>query len=95
MRCERCQREVEFQRSCAARARPGEFTQAFGPHALRHTYASVAVIAKVHPFVLKLLMNHALPGGDITAGYARGDFGSLVAAQQSITDALKRHGLRL
>ena len=37
MRCERCQREVEFQRSCAARARPGEFTQAFGPHALRHT----------------------------------------------------------
>ena len=46
MRCERCQREVEFQRSCAARARPGEFTRAFGPHALRHTCASVAVIAR-------------------------------------------------
>ena len=40
-------------------------------------------------------MNHALPGGDITAGYARGDFGALLATQQSVTDELKRHGLRL
>jgi integrase len=76
------------------RARAGEFSHPFSPHGLRHTYASVAVVAKVHPFALKLLMNHALPGGDITAGYVRGDFRALLEAQQSITDELKRHGLK-
>src|SRR5262245_32676786 len=50
------------------RARAGEFSRPFSIHALRHTYALVAVVAKVHAFALKLLMKHTLPGGDITAG---------------------------
>lgn len=43
-----------------------------GPHRLRDTFATAAHEAGVHPFDLKLLLNHALPGeGDVTLGYIR------------------------
>jgi integrase len=46
---------------------PNEF------HCLRHTYASAAVAAGVEHVLLKLLVNHRLPGGDITFRYIHGE----------------------
>jgi hypothetical protein len=34
---------------------------------------AAAVAAGVHPYVLKLLVNHALPKADVTASYLRED----------------------
>jgi len=36
------------------------------PHRLRDTFASAAHEARIHPMDLKILLNHSLPGGDVT-----------------------------
>lgn len=46
---------------------PNEF------HCLRHCYASAAAAAEVEEVILKLLLNHRLPGGNITFRYIAGD----------------------
>lgn len=73
----------------------GEYTVKLGngkewhPHALRHTYASVATHrAKVHPYALKMLLNHALPEGDVTMGYVHVDLEALRKDQERITAAM-------
>jgi hypothetical protein len=42
-----------------------------------------------------MLMNHALPSGDVTGGYIGLEAEDLRPAQQAITDWLKHHGLPL
>jgi integrase len=60
------------------------------PHALRHTYVSVATNhVELHPYTVKLLANHALPRGDVTAGYVTPDLDALRVAQQRVTDFLR------
>ncbi len=59
------------------------------PHMLRHTYASVAANrAKVHPYPLKLLLNHSLPRSDVTMGYVHVDLEALRGEQERITAAM-------
>ncbi len=41
------------------------------PHRLRDTFATAAHSAGVDQLSLKVLMNHSLPGGDVTEGYIR------------------------
>jgi integrase len=41
------------------------------PHRLRDTFATAGHEARLHPLDLKVLMNHALAGGDVTEGYIR------------------------
>lgn len=41
------------------------------PHRLRDTFATAGHEARIHPLDLKILMNHALPAGDVTEGYIR------------------------
>lgn len=41
------------------------------PHRLRDTYATAAHEAGVAGLDIKVLLNHRLPGGDVTAGYIR------------------------
>ena len=41
------------------------------PHRLRDSWASAAHEAQIHPMDIKVLMNHSLPGGDVTEGYIR------------------------
>ena len=60
------------------------------PHALRHTYVSVAINhVTLHPYTVKLLANHALPRNDVTAGYVTPDLEVLGLAQQKITNFLR------
>ena len=60
------------------------------PHALRHTYVSVATNhVDLHPYTVKLLANHALPRNDVTAGYVTPDLETLRVAQQRVTDFLR------
>jgi integrase len=61
----------------------------FTIHSLRATYMSAATAAGVHPYHLKLLVNHALPQADVTAGYLREDeVDALREPQQKVTDWL-------
>ena len=75
--------------------RPDGFSQPWTMHDLRRVYASAATAALVHPYHLKMLMNHALPSGDVTGGYIGLEAEDLRPAQQAITDWLKQHGLPL
>ncbi len=59
-------------------------------HGLRHLYISAATEAGVSPYPLKLLTNHKLPKGDVTAGYVHLDAEALRPEQQRVTDHLLR-----
>jgi integrase len=61
---------------------------AFTVHGLRNSYISAATAAGVHPYHLKLLVNHAVPKADVTAGYLSRDVDSLREPQQRVTDWL-------
>jgi integrase len=58
------------------------------PHRLRDTFATAGHEAKLHPMDLKLLMNHALRGGDVTAGYVRPSVDHLRDAAEAIAAIL-------
>lgn len=59
------------------------------PHRLRDTFASAAHEARVHPFDLKLLMNHTLPASqDVTEGYIRPSIDHLRGCVEMITGFL-------
>lgn len=60
----------------------------FTPHGLRNTYISAAVAASVHPYHIKLLVNHALPRSDVTAGYVGRDLDALREPQERVTQWL-------
>lgn len=61
----------------------------FTPHDLRRVFSSVAAKLKVHPYALKLLLNHSLGKGDVTMGYVQMDVDDLRAPMQQITDRLR------
>lgn len=55
------------------------------PHRLRDTFATAAHEAGVLLFDTKILMNHALPVGDVTEGYMRPTMEHLAAQQERIS----------
>jgi integrase len=63
------------------------------PHRLRDTFATAAHEAGVSLFDTKILMNHALPVGDITEGYMRPTMEHLAAQQERANDGrvFERH----
>jgi integrase len=63
---------------------------AFTVHGLRNSYISPATAAGIHPYHLKLLVNHSVPKADVTAGYLSRDVESLREPQQRVTDWILR-----
>lgn len=64
------------------------FPRYFRTHDLRHTYVTSANAAGVSPYDIKLLVNHKMPGGDITAQYiSAGEY--LRRSQQKVTDYMR------
>jgi integrase len=58
------------------------------PHRLRDTFATAAREAGVDMFETKLLLNHALPTGDVTWGYQRPSMEHLRACAERIAEFL-------
>jgi integrase len=77
------------------RPEPGEFSMSWTPHDLRRVYISAATAAGVHPYLLKLLVNHSVPKSDVTAGYLDASLEVLRREQEKVTDYLRKHGLPL
>jgi integrase len=61
----------------------------FSIHGLRHTWMTAANAAGLSPYDIKMLANHSLPKGDVTAGYIGAHTESLRASQQRVTDYLR------
>jgi len=66
----------------------------FSIHGLRHTWMTAANAAGISPYDIKMLANHGLPKGDVTARYIGAHFDALKERQQEVTDYLKKHVLR-
>lgn len=62
----------------------------FTIHGLRHTWMTAANAAGLSPYDIKMLANHTLPKGDVTAGYISPHFEALRASQQRVTDYLAK-----
>jgi integrase len=58
------------------------------PHRLRDTFASAAHEARLHPMDLKVLLNHSLPGGDVTEGYIRPSIEHLRGCAERVAEFL-------
>ena len=65
----------------------------FSIHGLRHTWITAANAAGLSPYDIKMLANHGLPKGDVTAGYIDAHFKALRDRQQEVTDYLKQYVL--
>jgi len=63
----------------------------FGIHGLRHTWMTAANAAGLSQYDIKMLANHNLPKGDVTAGYIGAHTESLRASQQRVTDYLRSY----
>lgn len=63
-----------------------DFLKQFGPHALRHTYASVAQAAGLNLTDIKFLMNHR--SSDVTIRYMKAMLTALRDCQQQVTNYL-------
>jgi integrase len=61
---------------------------AFIPHDLRRTFITTAEGLDLPPYVLKSLVNHALPQDDVTAGYIQMGAERLRVPMQKITDRI-------
>ena len=61
----------------------------FSVHGLRHTWITAANAAGLSPYDIKMLSNHKLPKGDVTAGYVGLHMEALRASQQRVTDYLR------
>ena len=61
----------------------------FSVHGLRHTWVTAANAAGLSPYDIKMLTNHMLPKGDVTAGYIGQHMEALRASQQRVTDYLR------
>lgn len=60
------------------------------PHDLRRTFITAAMHwCKLHPYDVKLLVNHALPRQDVTGGYVSPSAEQLRVPMQSVTDKLR------
>src|SRR5262249_12679649 len=58
------------------------------PHRLRDTFATIAHEVGIDPITLKCLLNHSLPGGDVTAGYIRPSLETMRTAVQRIANRI-------
>jgi integrase len=65
----------------------------FSIHGLRHTWITAANAAGLSPYDIKMLANHGLPKGDVTAGYIGAHIEALRSSQQRVTDYLKNYVL--
>lgn len=82
-------KQQEYYRDAAGRRRKRAHPVLRSAHRLRDTFASVAKEAEVDWFALRVLMNHRLPSGDVTAGYVRPtDLTSMRAAADRIADRI-------
>ena len=61
----------------------------FSVHGLRHTWITAANAAGLSSYDIKMLTNHMLPKGDVTAGYIGLHMEALRASQQRVTDYLR------
>jgi integrase len=61
----------------------------FSIHGLRHTWMTAANAADLSPYDIKMLANHSLPKGDVTAGYIGAHVEALRASQQRVTDYIR------
>lgn len=61
----------------------------FTIHGLRHTWMTAANAAGLSPYDIKMLANHGLPKGDVTAGYISPHMKALQERQQQVTNYLK------
>ena len=73
-----------------APAHKANFVVPFSVHGLRHTWITAANAAGLSPYDIKMLTNHMLPKGDVTAGYIGPHIEALRASQQRVTDYLRR-----
>jgi integrase len=62
----------------------------FSVHGLRHTWITAANAAGLSQYDIKMLANHGLPKGDVTAGYIGPHLKALRASQQRVTDYLRQ-----
>lgn len=60
----------------------------WSPHDLRRWFISVAESLDISPYAIKLLVNHALPSGDVTAGYVQREVERLRPAMEAISEKL-------
>ncbi len=58
------------------------------PHDMRRLFITCAESCDVSPYALKLLTNHALPRGDVTAGYTSVDTERLRPVMETIAGRL-------
>ena len=59
------------------------------PHDLRRWFITAATDLKLHPWDIKLLVNHRLPSGDVTAGYVQHEVERLRPAMDAIGAKLR------
>ena len=61
------------------------------PHRLRDSFVTIALTeANVDPITAKCLVNHALPGGDVTVGYVRPSIPVMREATEKITAVIRQ-----
>jgi integrase len=58
-------------------------------HGLRATFMTVAESIEIAPYAIKLLVNHAMPRGDVTGGYIQADAERLREPMERITARLR------
>jgi integrase len=75
-------------------AQKAQLAVPFSIHGLRHTWMTAANAAGLSPYDIKMLANHRLPKGDVTAGYIGAHLEALRERQQQVTDYLQKHILR-
>ena len=63
---------------------PRDDTLGIAPHDARRLFLTVAESTDAPPYALKLLVNHALPRGDVTAGYLQLDVERLRPVMETI-----------
>jgi integrase len=61
----------------------------WSPHDMRRWFITAAESIDTSPYVIKALVNHSLPSGDVTAGYIQHEVERLRPAMEAIGDKLR------
>lgn len=81
-------KQQEYYKDAEGKRRKRAHSVMKSPHRLRDTFASAAKDAGLDWFTLKVLMNHRLPSGDVTAGYVLPGLDGLRAATEKVAALL-------